>query len=761
MSLDGIDEWDENFLDEAIRVELEAISSRNLPSSDPLRNPTTTFRPNPQPFTSFGFDGVGEGVDLCFSPPRELSQRFVEKPQPSVLAEDCEIVEHWGLRNGESDGGRSGGIKKDREAQEVEKLKRELGRLSKQLNHMEHECAELQKDRSKKDEQLKSAFSQIEEKDAEISRLSKSNIKAIPQADQRKNTRSSVKVNRTVEPTGEAIQADGTSLVSELKRRVVIDAGLTTSTGLPLQESSFHENTAQMKSSKEIGVQTDIVQHCGLTALKDEKIGAHGVSSKLCAIWGTGDPEMSGQNLVSKLFVTCSLEFSVLFRCMSTESQNTQGTLPDKPFSNVLSNDGKKSNQPAEITKVSCLYAVLMKIHKDVVQLDALVSILLDLCDLENAVFVHCSLRILYVVLQHVLSCNARYDIRDNILLEQCSSSGTHVGKTMKQKIQLINFDEFGSVHIENMASGIPLHTEDFDLGYLCKTRGGTGSPNKGMILSSENWISLFEKMQQIASGEVEQKAQILALSIMNLIWSQSEPNVVREKTGLLPLLECMSQLLQKDAGLLVQMHAVRLLFSVLNCPKVLLMLNCGHSQDISALEGVISCVLEGLAQTLVQARTGPQEVKYQKQVIILLAFIASSGKSGFDVLISSGRNKGVNFLELIMQVLSSGMDSAEIADGVNFEDLDLHKLSSLMREALILLNRLASHLALSKFTLEALTCSNTVASLTVDVVTRLCRKSGRNAGAGRITNFAHTDAEIVELARLFRNRVFAFLGAT
>ena len=129
-----------------------------------------------------------------------------------------------------------------------------------------------------------------------------------------------------------------------------------------MQENSFHENTAQMKSSKEIGVQTDAVQHCGHTALKDEKIAVHGVSSKLCAIWGTEDPEMSGQNLVSKLFITCSLEFSVLFRCMTTESQNTQDTLPDKPFSNVPSNDGKKLNQPAEITKVSCLYALLMKV---------------------------------------------------------------------------------------------------------------------------------------------------------------------------------------------------------------------------------------------------------------------------------------------------------------------------------------------------------------------------------------------------------------
>ena len=129
-----------------------------------------------------------------------------------------------------------------------------------------------------------------------------------------------------------------------------------------MQENSFHENTAQMKSSKETGVQTDAVQHCGHTALKDEKIAVHDVSSKLCAIWGTEDPEMSGQNLVSKLFITCSREFSVLFRCMTTESQNTQDTLPDKPFSNVPSNDGKKLNQPAEITKVSCLYALLMKV---------------------------------------------------------------------------------------------------------------------------------------------------------------------------------------------------------------------------------------------------------------------------------------------------------------------------------------------------------------------------------------------------------------
>lgn len=49
------------------------------------------------------------------------------------------------------------------------------------------------------------------------------------------------------------------------------------------------------------------------------------------------------------------------------------------------------------------------------------------------------------------------------------------------------------------------------------------------------------------------------------------------------------------------------LLFFYIAGPKVLLMLNCGTSQDISALEGVISCVLEGLARTLVQARTGPQ----------------------------------------------------------------------------------------------------------------------------------------------------------
>ncbi|KAJ0989910.1 hypothetical protein J5N97_008266 [Dioscorea zingiberensis] len=772
MSLEGIDEWDENFLDEAIRVELEAISSRNLPSSDPLRNPTTTFRPEPDLFSSFNFDGGGGGEDLCFSPPRELSQRFVEKAEPSVLAEDCEIVKHWDLRNGACDGGRSGGIKKDREAKELERLKRELGRLSKQLNHMEHECAELRKDRSKKDEQLKSAFSQIEAKDAEINRLNMFNTKAIPQAAQGIKARSYEKSNRAIEPTVEVIQAGGSSVISELKRRTVIDEGLTTSTGFSLQGNSCHEKTVQLKSSKAIGVQTDLFQHCSHTAFKDERYREHSVSRKLCAIWGTGDNEMSGRNLVSKLFITCSSEFSVLFRCMSTESQTSQDTRWDNLFSNVASNEGMQSIQLYEGTKVSCLYAILMKIHKDLAQLDALVDILLDLCNLENVVVVNCCLRILHIVLQNLLSCHTRYDIRNNILLEQCSSSSIlEEKKTKEQKNQLLNF-EFGSGCNENETSGTSLCTEDFDLGYLCKTRAG--SSTKSMFLSSENWILLFEKMREIVVEKAEEKTRILALSIMSMIWSESEPNTVREKVGLLPLLECMSRLLQKDVGLLVQMQAVQLLFLILNCPKILLMFSCGQKddpensvttveqQDLLALEGVISCVLEGLAESLVQARTGSQEVKYQKQVIILLAFIASSGKSGFDVLISSGRPKGLNFLELIIQVLAYDMDNVEIDNSANFEDL-LKQRSSLVREALILLNRLASHPTHSKFTLESLTRGNVVTSLTVDVATRLSRKnkpSHRHA-SGKTTKWAQTEAEIAELARSFRSRVFAFVGVS
>ena len=66
------------------------------------------------------------------------------------------------------------------------------------------------------------------------------------------------------------------------------------------------------------------------------------------------------------------------------------------------------------------------------------------------------------------------------------------------------------------------------------------------------------------------------------------------------------------------------------------------------------------------------------------------------------------------------------------------------MREALILLNRLASHANFSKPTLEVLTSSKLCATLTIDVANRLPQT--------RMAN------DLAELAQKFRSRVYAFL---
>lgn len=80
------------------------------------------------------------------------------------------------------------------------------------------------------------------------------------------------------------------------------------------------------------------------------------------------------------------------------------------------------------------------------------------------------------------------------------------------------------------------------------------------------------------------------------------------------------------------------------------------------------------------------------------------------------------------------------------------------MREALILLNRLASHPTYSRAAVDALTSSNSTASLTIDVANRTPQKSrGRWKHDG--TKTTRMEAEIVDLAQLFRSRVFAFLG--
>lgn len=81
-----------------------------------------------------------------------------------------------------------------------------------------------------------------------------------------------------------------------------------------------------------------------------------------------------------------------------------------------------------------------------------------------------------------------------------------------------------------------------------------------------------------------------------------------------------------------------------------------------------------------------------------------------------------------------------------------------LIRETLILLNRLVSNPQYSTSVLRVLTNSRDVASLTIDIASRLSRKGKWLWQSDTMTRQIR-ESEIVDLARVFRKRVFTFLG--
>lgn len=82
---------------------------------------------------------------------------------------------------------------------------------------------------------------------------------------------------------------------------------------------------------------------------------------------------------------------------------------------------------------------------------------------------------------------------------------------------------------------------------------------------------------------------------------------------------------------------------------------------------------------------------------------------------------------------------------------------TSLIREGLILLNRLVSHPAYAAIVLQVLTSSRDMASLTIDVANRLSRKGQRKGTSDTITRQMR-ESEVLDLGQLFRRRVFTYL---
>ena len=281
------------------------------------------------------------------------------------------------------------------------------------------------------------------------------------------------------------------------------------------------------------------------------------------------------------------------------------------------------------------------------------------------------------------------------------------------------------------------------------------------MFLPSTFWTPFFTGVLQIALKYSEEGIRVDALSIMILIVRTSDSKGEREKFGFISIMESLHQLLQKENALLVKKHSVHLLFLLLNCPVMLKML-CSGGKDGSELMETVGCenepqqainsVLKDLSECLTCEATTSLELKLCRLVVNLLAYIASSGKLGYEVLLGSVTAHGASFLELTMEVLASKMECK-----VDFST-EVHELLNerylLMREVLILLNRLASHAMFSKPTLEVLMGSKRCAGLTIDIANRLPQRSKYPL---RKLNPQMAN-DLADLAQKFRSRVYGFL---
>ncbi|CAI0473001.1 unnamed protein product [Linum tenue] len=85
-----------------------------------------------------------------------------------------------------------------------------------------------------------------------------------------------------------------------------------------------------------------------------------------------------------------------------------------------------------------------------------------------------------------------------------------------------------------------------------------------------------------------------------------------------------------------------------------------------------------------------------------------------------------------------------------------------LIREALILLNRLVSNPGSSAIVLRVLTGSRDMASLTIEVASRLSSKEHTPIPGYYCSRptWQPMESEVMELAQKFKRRVFAYLGS-
>ncbi|KAJ6308420.1 hypothetical protein OIU76_018078 [Salix suchowensis] len=476
-------------------------------------------------------------------------------------------------------------------------------------------------------------------------------------------------------------------------------------------------------TSKAIGVQTERSIDFTKVELNNDLPSHLGLSETLLGIWGSSTSEQQlGRNLISKLFMACPTDFQVLFGCMSM---------------NVSS-------------KVQMDYLQDERSIMECYSWKLCIDLYLIFCDVTHVAILSSSLHILLVFLKQLLSLGAKSG-GDNIKIEGLRSEDSLEGQ-----------DLFRMISYETSNAGCSsLGIKSIYPKHLCKKR--CLNADISLSLSSVNWVLLFEMMLQIAVSNTEECVILEAISIMNVILMSSNAQTETEKFGQSPVFESVAQLLRREAGLRVQKEALHLLFLLLNCSKLLSIFCSGckeeeiagstnNKKNTSTPKG-FSSIFVGLAECIACSGNSIRDIELRKRAIIMLAFLASSGKSSFEIMVSHKLHGEKNFLMLILQVLVSEMNvkaSAEPARSIKAR-------TSLIREALILLNRLVSSAGYSAIVLRILTARRDMASLTIDVASRLSQEDQSLRPSD--VNGHVKESEIVELGQVFKKRVFAYLG--
>ncbi|KAG8476013.1 hypothetical protein CXB51_032835 [Gossypium anomalum] len=690
MSEENLEEWGASFLEELIQFEELALSrsqvNQNNPTSSSSYLPSLPSQPppssHPQPIH------VTPPPSISYSPPRELSQRPTDlggASNSSGVIAKCATPTTPARRGGSSS--------KSKDL-EIELLKKELGRVSKQLADLEHECSELKKERNKED-QLKFPNSNNEAKVANANDISLNDREhGIPVAAHH-------------------------GFVQEFPNR-----------------KSFND---------QIGRRT-VKSSCQASGIQTNFSVCLDLSEKLQGIWGLPSEQKFGRNLISKLFAVCSADIDVLFGFIKMSSPSKTMESPAVKSSDDMSL--QTSIHPflsAEAAKISRFYSALTKTSSGMLQLQDLFESLFDLCTVEN-----CTL------------------LRENFLAEHL-----HSGSSIDD---IFGYETRDWVHIGmdgTYTSCMPTGVTPSEAKYIC--RKGRWDTSSASLFSHVNWIYLFEFMHLIVMKSSEECVRLEAVSIMNVILMRSDAYTERERFGLSEVFESVSQLLKMEAGLLVQKEAVHSLYLLLNLaygslldegPKLVVTFcsACTTEASADAANGTentaaterFTMILEGLADCIACSGNSLQALELRKNAITLLAFVASSGKSGFEILVNNKLSREANFLTLIMQLLASEID---LEASVNTESDETFRARTLLiREVLILLNRLVSNPIHSATVLRLLTNSRDMVSLTVDIANRLSRKEQIQRLSDSITKQMR-ESEIVDLGRMFKRRVSTYLG--